>query len=268
MEPTKRFDLKSVFKVFIHQKNQENKMNKKNNLILLTLILKMSVISCISFAASSSFEVAQRFTLARTSEYKCVPGDQEPNYQFACCVLQAQFIEFEDEKNLHLKSDQSQCQTANLRDLKFSLSQEASNGVRVYFLSEPAIEQTPFNSKKGHKTQMWLNVSTQFSFPKLEQPTSNGFYPFVRGVIGVDESEIGKPSTRSFGGYYSSEQGWKRQYQKIIDTTFSSAPCAIPIRDKSCQYRNDTIEEVWMNTIDGSTTPKMILKRYTYEGID
>ncbi len=101
----------------------------------------------------------------------CNANDHSPRNLFNCCVSRAQRITFKKNSPQEmmkpivvLESEGQICRDAHLQRLEFSFRMQTPSGLRVFDLTSPKIENTPFFSSRGLPTKFWLNLASNFEF--------------------------------------------------------------------------------------------------------
>lgn len=197
------------------------------------------------------------------SGIECEPLDPNASNQFACCVKLAQTIESADGNTLHLKADPKLCLNPDLQDLKFDLMSTRPNGIKIYSLSSPSIEHTPFKSYSGNPTRFWLAINSSFEFPKKTYP-SDGVHSFIVAPLRIEQTMPDNSTKVTFSTELSTVLGWKYLNQQIVSEKFESYDCSNRFEPhKTCTDRIRTYELNWLNQLTGDIFKQEVESRDT-----
>lgn len=216
-----------------------------------SVISKLAVVMMSLVAFKAQAQTVFDLNLRAQSGAQCEPGNPNASNQFVCCVQLAKSMELDSQNVLHLKADPSLCSDSSLQDLQFSLKTARPDGINVYELSSPQIENTPFKSYAGKTATFWVAVNSYFSFPQDIYTKNDGVHPFISAPLQIEHSS-GTEKKVAFRAELSSQLGWKYLSQKTLSERSETYSCSNPSdRNAMCIRTIRTVEQSWLNQLTG-----------------
>lgn len=192
----------------------------------------------------------------------CEPQNPNSDNQFACCVHLARTIVLDPNDTLHLRADPKLCLNPDLQNLKFSLTHARPDGVRIYELSSPQIEQTPFKSYSGYPTRFWIAINSYFVLPNKVYPSANGVHSFVMAPLSVEQTLPNGSKKTSYRAELSTTLGWKYLSAVTLSDQIERYSCANPFNpQQNCLVRIKIIEETWQSQLNGVLSKRKFEQR-------
>lgn len=219
-------------------------LDMKNHLLICKFIIAMLSVGALNAQAEAPFNLDLNPQMENS---ECEPGNPNATQLFACCVQAAKTIEVDSRNVLHLKADPNLCKEASLQNLEFALAQARPDGIDIFELKSPRIEDTVFRSYSGSPARLWIAVNYAFSFPQHVYPR-NGVHPFVLMPLAIEHG-----TNLVFRTQLESVLGWKYLSQKILSERTENYDCSDRFNNnRVCTRTITSIEQSWLNQLTGN----------------
>lgn len=224
-------------------------------------ILKFTPVLLLLTAFAADAQISFDLELNADPRAVCEPQNPDADNQFACCVKRARGMELDSQDTLHLRADPKLCLNPELHHLQFSLRTARPDGIRIYELSSPSIEQTPFKSFSGYPTRFWIALNSYFDFPKKVYP-SNGVHSFVISPVRIEQTLPNGSVKVHFESELSTVLGWKYLNSVTLSERTERYSCANPFNpQQNCLVRIKVLEQTWLNQMTGALLKRKVEDR-------